>query len=127
MIDELKHGGTSPYAEQGISLSYESENRYGDLEGEAENRLETYAARVLKELGDVLKASRLIFFIRDNDQERRVFRAKLSHCQDHWVLETDGAEIKHESRSARKGSKPCFVLRSQFHYYLDLPQRWLGT
>lgn len=127
MIDELKHTGTSSFAEQGISLSYESENRYGDLEGEAENRLETYAARVLKELGNKLNASRLIFFIRDNDQERRVFRAKLSHCQNRWALETDGPEVKHESRSARRGSKPVFVLRSQFYYYLDLPHRWLGT
>jgi signal transduction histidine kinase len=127
MMDELKHKGTSPFAEQGTSLSYESENRYGDLECEAENRLETYATRVLKELGDMLKASRLMFFIRDNDQERRFFRARLSRSDGRWVLETDGPEIKRENRSARRGQRPLFVLRSQFYYYLDLPHRWLGT
>ena len=127
MMEEFKHKGLSSFTEQGTALSYESENRYGDLEGEAENRLETYATRVLEELGDLLRASRLIFFIRDNDQERRFFRAKLSRTDDKWILETDGPEIRRNNPSPRRGSKSCFFLRSQFYYYLDLPHRWLGS
>jgi signal transduction histidine kinase len=116
----------SPFTEQGTILSYESENRHWDLEGEAESRLETYATRVLKELGDLLGASSLTFFIRDNDQEQRSLRAKLTRNEGSWTLETDGPEIHRENRSARRRIQPSFVLKSEFYYYLDLPHRWLG-
>jgi signal transduction histidine kinase len=107
-------------------VSYESENTHWNLEGEAESRLETYAIRVLKKLGELLGASSLIFCIRDSDQELRALRTKLTRSQCSWIIETDGPEIFPEAQSARRRPDPSYVLKSQFHYYLDLPHRWLG-
>jgi signal transduction histidine kinase len=124
--EELEHSSLSPFTEQGIGWSYETENRYGDLEGEAESRLETYTVRILEELGHLLGASSLILCIHDSDQDRRVLRAKLTHSQGKWIVETDGPDLFRKCPSAGRRPKPHFVLKSQFYYYLDLPHRWLG-
>ncbi|MGB6063832.1 MAG: ATP-binding protein [Desulfomonilaceae bacterium] len=116
----------NPFTEQGNALSYESADGHWNLEGEAESRLETYAIRVLKELGELLGASSLTLYICDNDQDRRVLRSKLTCKEGSWILETDSSEISSESQSTRRRSTPFFVLKSQFHYHLDLPHRWLG-
>jgi signal transduction histidine kinase len=125
-MEELEHKNVSPFTEPGTVVSYECESRYWDLEGEAESRLETYAARVLQELGDLLGANRLILYIHDSEQERRVLRTRLTRSQNTWIFETDGPEVCRENKSTCRRSIPTFVLKSQFCYYLDLPHRWQG-
>ncbi|HMK34759.1 MAG TPA: ATP-binding protein [Desulfomonilaceae bacterium] len=116
----------NPSTEKSAFSSRGPQDLYRNLEEEAETRLETYGTRVLQQLGDWLGAHRLILYIRDNDQERRVLLAKLTRNHNAWHLETEGPEIHPERPSAKRRSKPIFTLKSQFNYSLNLPHRWMG-
>ncbi|MDR3603487.1 MAG: ATP-binding protein [Syntrophaceae bacterium] len=105
--------------------SYKPDEMSYDLEGEAQRRLERYSDRTLKQLGEWFGAKSLTLFIRDNDNHS-IICAKQTHDHGTWNFETDEPEDFSGRSCAQCSSKPVFVLRSQFHYYLDLPHRWVG-
>ncbi len=124
-MEESEHMGL--FTEQGANSLCMPDGMFQDVEGEAESRLGRYAARALKKLGVWLAAKSLILDIRDNDQDRRVLRAKLTLDQGTWDIKINGSENYYERPLAHRTLRPTFVLKSQFCYHLDLPHRWLGT
>jgi signal transduction histidine kinase len=98
---------------------------FQDLEGEAERRLERYADRILKQIGEWLGAKSITLFVRD-DENNAIIHAQQTRHKGTWNFKTNGHEDLFRHSSAQCSSRPVFVLRSQFHYYLDLPHRWVG-
>lgn len=105
---------------------YKSDDTFLDLEGEAESRIERFAARALRQLGDQVAAKSLFLYIRDNDQDREVIRTTLTRKNGDWDLESSASENYYDWPPGRRPVKCSFVLKSQFCYYLDLPHRWFG-
>ncbi len=105
--------------------SLRPDEMFQDLEAEAKRRLERYSDRILKQLGDWLGAKTLTLFITDNDHQT-IIHAKQTCDKGSWKFETDAPEESFGRSCARCNSQPVFVLRSQFHYSLDLPHRWVG-
>ncbi|HTY22688.1 MAG TPA: histidine kinase dimerization/phospho-acceptor domain-containing protein, partial [Desulfomonilaceae bacterium] len=124
MIEEREH--MDLFTEQGANSLCMPDDMFQDVEGEAESRLEKYAVRTLKKLGDRLAAKSLILRIRDNDQDCGVLCTKVTRNYDTWDLKTNGSENYYKRPLAHRTLKPSFILKSHFYYHLDLPHRWLG-
>lgn len=120
---QFTHQGSS--SEHETVSSCRPDEMSQDLEGEAQRRLERYADRILKQLGEWLGAKSLTLFIRD-DENNSIIHAKQTRHKGTWNFETDEPVDLSGRSCAQCSSKPVFVLRSQFHYCLDLPHRWVG-
>lgn len=106
------------------TASYLSQEMFDQLCREANRRLERFVTISLQRLGQDIGAK--VFTIDIKEGEGTVIHATLSRNHHGWHLSVDDSHRHYRRHSVKRKVQPIYVLRSQFHYQLNLPHRWSG-